>query len=246
MGLGNGERDNALKQGRLVEKTRKAFGPTRVYLSGPMSRHPNFNFDAFREAAEWLRPQGYSVFNPAEQGYGDGDPKTGTVSDGDYQKFMREDIAAITRSDMIVMLEGWEQSKGARFELDVARKLGLKVRYLKYLDLNYYLCSKDWNIPEDKQDDSVLQEADRLVSSDRGAAYGHPYTDFSKVTNMAKALWGRGPETPEEHALYMILLKLARLEATPGHHDSIVDIAGYAKTYAMVMDKKVERLTTKS
>jgi hypothetical protein len=96
----------------------------------------------------------------------------------------------------------------------------------------------------DTRRETVLEEADRLTTHPRGKAYGHPYVDFSKVTGMAMALWGRGPESPEEHALYMILVKLARLQATPGHHDSIVDIAGYIKTYHMVIEEKVRNLTT--
>jgi hypothetical protein len=86
--------------------------------------------------------------------------------------------------------------------------------------------------------ETVLEEAGRLVSHDRGNTYSHPFDDFGRVTGMALALWGRGPETQEEHALYMILVKLARLSQTPDHRDSIVDIAGYAKTYDMVLQRR--------
>lgn len=92
--------------------------------------------------------------------------------------------------------------------------------------------------------ETVLEEADRLVSSDRGNTYGPPIDDFGKVTGAAKAL-GIDPVSggAEHHALYMVLVKLARLTATPGHHDSIVDAAGYLKTYDMVIQEKIKRLT---
>lgn len=83
-------------------------------------------------------------------------------------------------------------------------------------------------------------EEDAVVS-ERGAVYGHPLDDFGKVTGMALALWGRGPQTPEEHALYMILVKLARLEATPGHADSLLDIRGYVRTYEMILAERQRR-----
>jgi hypothetical protein len=91
--------------------------------------------------------------------------------------------------------------------------------------------------PEELRE-SVLHEADRIVPGDRSKNYGHPEDDFAKVTGMALALWGRGPETPLEHALYMILVKLSRLSHTPRHRDSLVDIAGYVKTYEMILGRE--------
>lgn len=214
----------------------------RVYLSGPMSNYENFNFDAFNSAAQWLRKGGYNhVFNPADQGWGSGDPATGELSDEEYLSFLREDIRQVASADTIVMLPGWRESRGANFELDVARRLGLDVWYLVDSGEGWALSSRDPDEGADPPAETVLQEADRLVSSDRGKTYGHPLDDFSKVTGMAKALWGRGPETAEEHAIYMVLVKLARLQSTPGHHDSVVDVAGYMKTYDMVLAERARR-----
>lgn len=91
-----------------------------------------------------------------------------------------------------------------------------------------------------ESDESILQEADRLVSTDRQDDYGHPLDDFGKVSSMALALWGRGPETPEEHALYMVLVKVAR-ESTRHKRDNLVDIAGYTKTLDLVLEERERR-----
>ncbi len=82
--------------------------------------------------------------------------------------------------------------------------------------------------------ESVLQEADRITSNQRREKYGPPAEDFAKVTGMAMALWGRGPESPAEHSLYMILVKLAR-EVHAHQRDNLVDIAGYIKTYEEIV-----------
>ncbi len=38
----------------------------RIYLAGPMTGLPDYNFPAFMKAAAYLRSQGAIVFNPAE------------------------------------------------------------------------------------------------------------------------------------------------------------------------------------
>ena len=94
---------------------------------------------------------------------------------------------------------------------------------------------------------TILDEAGGLVDGPRQEVYGHPADDFSAVTAAAWAL-GVLPagvhvdkEAPLHHALYMILVKIQRLVQTPDHHDSIVDIAGYARTYEKILERHSER-----
>jgi len=83
---------------------------------------------------------------------------------------------------------------------------------------------------------TILTEAIEAVDN-RGESYGDPYEDFTRVTQAAKALGIDLLSGPLHHSLYMVLVKISRLVQTPTHHDSIVDIAGYARTYEMVLEK---------
>lgn len=85
--------------------------------------------------------------------------------------------------------------------------------------------------------ESVCAEADRVTSTEREHGYGHPAEDFGKVTGMAQALWGRGPVSPVEHAIYMILVKLSR-EVHEHKRDNLVDICGYARTIERIMERE--------
>lgn len=76
---------------------------------------------------------------------------------------------------------------------------------------------------------NALQEAQQIFE-DRGAAYGTAKKTHARIAEMWSAVLGQ-EITPAQVALCMILVKAARLTETPDHHDSIVDIAGYAQVY---------------
>ena len=90
-----------------------------LYLAGPMTGYPDWNFPAFHAAAERLRDKGHAVLNPAEN-FG-GDP---TRPRADY---MRLDLAHLLAAEGVAVLPGWERSRGASLEVAVARELGLPV-----------------------------------------------------------------------------------------------------------------------
>jgi len=84
---------------------------------------------------------------------------------------------------------------------------------------------------------SMLEEAAELTSKDRQKVYGHPINDFTKIAALTKPILDSDIDPRLKHALYMIQVKVARLLNTPDHYDSILDIAGYANTYNMVVEK---------
>ena len=94
---------------------------SRVYISGPMTGLPDRNFAAFNAAAQVLRELGLQVVNPAE---------IHAEMDLSWTKSMRLDIKAMCDCDAIVLLPGWETSKGAHLELHLAHRLEMSVASL--------------------------------------------------------------------------------------------------------------------
>ena len=96
----------------------------RVYISGPMTGRPQYNRPAFFAMEKRLKALGFSVLNPA------GWPEQPT-----YEDYLRVDLAMLSRyADAIMLLDGWEHSRGARAEAAMARGLGLPVLFEAQLD----------------------------------------------------------------------------------------------------------------
>lgn len=105
---------------------------TRVYIAGPMTGYVDLNFPAFHAAAADYRKRGCFVINPAEiNGGADELVKHAEMSpaqrDDHWRNCMRNDINALLGCEMIVMLDGWTKSKGARLEHHIARELGMTI-----------------------------------------------------------------------------------------------------------------------
>lgn len=94
-------------------------------------------------------------------------------------------------------------------------------------------CSEREDLLVEGRGPNILEEASGAIS--RGAAYGRITDDFGRITGAAAAL-GLDLTNPHHHPLYMILLKISRLVGSPGHRDSIVDIAGYARTLELLLE----------
>jgi nucleoside 2-deoxyribosyltransferase len=109
----------------------------KFYLAGPMSGMPDHNYPTFARVQRALQELGFEVISPhnlnawapAALARGEDEP---TVR----RACMRTDLRALLDCDGIFLLDGWERSRGAKIELDLALGLGLEVRLVReILDL---------------------------------------------------------------------------------------------------------------
>lgn len=89
----------------------------RIYLAGPMTGHPDFNYPAFNAEAARLRALGLMVENPAQN------PKQDT-----WQEYMRVGIRQMMKCTHVALLPGWETSPGATIERNLAVSMGITVK----------------------------------------------------------------------------------------------------------------------
>lgn len=109
---------------------------TTYYLAGPMTGIPQFNFPAFIAAAKDLRENDIDVVSPAElddkrtfdaamQSI-DGAP--GSAGKDTWGDFLARDVKLIAdRVDGLILLPGWEHSRGALLEAFVSILCGHKL-----------------------------------------------------------------------------------------------------------------------
>lgn len=87
----------------------------KVYVAGLMTGYPELNHPAFAKASAALRAMGFEVVSPAEL----------NPIETPYIEAMKNDIRVLVDCDHILMLDGWEKSKGASLEYHIASVLGI-------------------------------------------------------------------------------------------------------------------------
>lgn len=101
----------------------------KIYIAGPMTGYPEFNFPAFYEAEEFWTEVGYEVFNPARkdeeydldsEAVKTGDAVLAAEKGFDFRTAYLWDVTKIIEGDAIYMLKGWQYSPGAVGEHAVA------------------------------------------------------------------------------------------------------------------------------
>ena len=90
----------------------------RVYIAGPMTGIPDYNYPAFDRMALALRALGHEVLNPAENP----EPPCGT-----WQGYMRMALGQLVQCQCLALLPGWTESRGALIERKLAQVLLMEV-----------------------------------------------------------------------------------------------------------------------
>lgn len=89
----------------------------------------------------------------------------------------------------------------------------------------------------------LLAAVAQAVTADRQATHGRTEDSFQNIAAMwtvyLRQRFGCGSLEPHDVAAMMVLLKVARVSANPGHDDNWVDVAGYAACGCELVEPKV-------
>ncbi|QGJ87784.1 hypothetical protein SEA_BIANCATRI92_57 [Mycobacterium phage BiancaTri92] len=87
---------------------------------------------------------------------------------------------------------------------------------------------------------SILTTAEEIINGQRAQDYGDARENHIRIATLWQAYTGV-EFTPEDVAVMMILLKIARFMENGYHQDTVVDIAGYAGVLEKMQLPKEER-----
>lgn len=243
-----------------IEILEGATKETFIYLAGPMSGYPNYNYDTFHAVEDHLRWCGYKwIKNPAR--HFDGDQSLS------WEVYIAKAINALLDSEALVALPGWRESVGARLEVAIATAIGHVVysaieddkegyRYVlrhvsdaKSLTAAIIGMGEHPLIPSDGIETQKTQrpheEAATLVLGDRQADYGHPLDNYSRLSlvwtgMLAGKLAPSAFITAEDCVMLLTAMKLVRQMNRP-KRDNIVDAHGYLMVNEMIGEERERR-----
>ena len=102
----------------------------RIYLSGKITGLDKEVYSRqFARAESFYKTSGFEVINPVKIG----EEVLKINPKAEWQDFMIRDLEALRTCTHIALLEGWEESKGAKMEKSEAEKLGLEIMYLRFI-----------------------------------------------------------------------------------------------------------------
>lgn len=95
----------------------------KLYIAGPMTGLPAYNYPAFNTAAAALRQAGYEAVSPTDNGL---------PPDAEWAAHMRRDLPMMLACDGVALLPGWEVSRGAILESETAITCGIPSQPLHF------------------------------------------------------------------------------------------------------------------
>lgn len=93
---------------------------TKLYVAGPMTGYDDFNFPLFDMASKEARSRGYQVVSPADIDRQHGLTGKSPADHIDLCPIIIRDVEALVDCDGMLLLPGWENSRGAVAEVSVA------------------------------------------------------------------------------------------------------------------------------
>jgi hypothetical protein len=108
----------------------------KLYIAGPMTGMEDWNFPAFFDAEKQLESLGYAVENPARHDGNTVEEALATVGTADnpvekWEFYVKRDLKYLLECVGVVLLPGWQDSKGARLEVHIAKQLKMPLFILK-------------------------------------------------------------------------------------------------------------------
>jgi len=88
------------------------------FISGPITNDPDY-FDKFAKAEYEICQLGLQPVNPTKL--------VPYNKDWTFEQYIREDIRHLLDCNHIYMLDGWQNSSGAKIELDLANTLKMNI-----------------------------------------------------------------------------------------------------------------------
>lgn len=124
-----------------------------LYLSGPMTGHPNFNVASFYSAEETLTEHGFAVVNPVKLPLPTfPNPLTDKM---EWAAYLVRDLTFLVRNrpDFVILLPGWDTSYGSCLEAEYAHTaLGIPVETLGAFLSRYTDEKKPYGFPWPKKE----------------------------------------------------------------------------------------------
>ena len=106
----------------------------RIYIAGPMRGKPQLNWPAFDAAKDFLLSLGLDPVSPADIDREAGISPEGPFDDLVVRDCMKRDLKELMECHALLMLPGWENSRGAIAEHALAVAMSIPVMILSEND----------------------------------------------------------------------------------------------------------------